>query len=140
MNIAEFKDSVFTSDVIISKPNVPIFVLICCLAMGGAMLFGIFFGRQEAQSVHLKERGEVIKSFTAVMAEKDLQIQTLTGVISKTQKIQSQQLAEINSATQGVAEFLHAYAKRSNMPPEDFERLEAHIGTLKSKVEPGGAK
>ena len=131
-----FINSVFTSDIYIRKANVPVFVMTCVMALAGSMLFGMYFAKQEAQAVHIKERGELVKNFASIMKDKDEQIDGLTNVLIVNQKAHTEKLNKIGETTTQLAVFLTSNALPSRFDKEKLERLEEHVEELKQAVDP----
>lgn len=135
MTMTDFKESVFSTDILIAKPNVPVFVAICILALVGSALFGIFFGRQEAQNVHLRERASIVKNFATVMEGKDTQIKDLSGVLIEAQRSQTLILREIKKTNDIVAIYLDARVRGETMSVADSAKLREHVKELQERLD-----
>jgi hypothetical protein len=98
------------------------------------MLFSMFFGKNEAQNIHNKERREIVKNFAVIMAEKDVQIANLTGVLVSTQKLHVEKLTKMDDTVQRVAAFLSKQGRAVGMAPRDVELLESHVKELQEQV------
>lgn len=131
-----FMDSVFTSDIYIRKANVPVFVMTCLMALAGSMLFGMYFAKQEAQTVHAKERSELVNNFASIMKDKDEQIDGLTNVLIVNQKAHTTKLDKIGETTTQLAMFLTSNALPSRIDKVKLERLEEHVKELQQAVDP----
>lgn len=135
MTMTDFKESVFSTDILIAKPNVPVFVTICVLALVGSALFGIFFGRQEAKNVHLRERASIVKNFAVVMEGKDTQINDLSGVLIEAQRSQKLILREIKKTNDIVAIYLDAHVRGETMSVEDRAKLREHVKEIQDRLD-----
>ena len=134
MTSKEFALQVFPNDFCVQRKYVPWMVFSCCLALTGSMLFGLFFGKNEAQNVHIKERAEIVQKFAVIMSEKDTQIDKLTGVLIATQRLHVEKLTQMDETVRQVATFLGKQGKVVGMAPADIERLESHVKKLQQQV------
>ena len=104
--VGRLMESVFTSDIFIRQSNVPVFVATCTLALAGSMIFGMYFAKQEAQSLHGKERAELVSHFALIMKTKDEQLEGITNVLIVNQEVQISKLTRINETADRIASLL----------------------------------
>lgn len=128
-----FIDSVFTTDIYIRRPNVPVFVATCIMALAGTMLFGMYFARQEAQAVHAKERGELVNNFASIMKEKDNQVDGLTNVLIENQRRHAEKLDKIAEKTNAIAMVLSTGAVLGAEDREKLMKLDATVRQLQQQ-------
>ena len=131
-----FMNSVFTSDIYIRKANVPVFVMTCLMALAGSMLSGMYFAKQEARTVHAKERSELVNNFASIMKDNDEQIDRLTNALIVNQKAHTEKLDKIGETTTQLAIFVASNAAPSRIDKAKLERLEEHVEELKQAVDP----
>lgn len=125
-----FMNSVFTTDIYIRRPNVPVFVATCLMALAGSMLFGMYFAKQEAWGVHQRERQELVTNFAVIMKDKDDQIEGLTGILIVNQKEQGAKLAKISDTTVQIAMFLASSELSSKIDKARLNQLDAAVKHL----------
>ena len=130
----ELRDRLFDSDLRIKRQNIPWLTVSCAIALAGSMLFGIFFGQREAQSVHAGERAATIAEFAKVAAEKDAQIQQLTKVIIKSQADNIIEINRLNKSDIVIKKYLIEQSKVLGISGDVVEDLREQVNSWEQEM------